>query len=370
VATQSQSQASAYSGAHVSFGTSANAVTDYTVDSHLLLETVKVQSTSSAESGGIIDVGASLSALTSLSGSAVSLATTTQVSATVQTESSATLNVHDNEHGILVIESGDESQYVQANLSGGAEASATSDSRVVVTTSEGTKGTFILVGDGKVTVNEEGDVVAKLEQGDKLVFRAYPDGRSEADKRQERLIASGEAAAEVYVMKQGEKTVSDVVAYANDTSVNVTQTGEGTVELTAERSTHAGTIILTSVSEKVVSSAEGLTVTVDGKAAVKASSYAELKSAANGGDNCAYMVTEGSAEASADVLVAVNHFSARQITMQAGGAGDGTPTASPTDSGQSTTATGDHSTSTTTPGFGAAVGVTALVAAALLATRR
>jgi len=59
-------------------------------------------------------------------------------------------------------------------------------------------------------------------------------------------------------------------------------------------------------------SADDLAVTVDGEAAAEASSYSELAGGI-GSDESRYMVTQSSdASATADVLVAVNHFGARR----------------------------------------------------------
>ena len=130
-------QSSAYAGTHVSFEATGSAVTEYAVANESMLGSVRVQSQESAESGSLVDVGASLSAVTSLEGSALSVESRTQASAQVHAESGATLTAHDNGHGVLVVRSGGESQYVVANVSSGASAQAESDSRVVVTTKSG-----------------------------------------------------------------------------------------------------------------------------------------------------------------------------------------------------------------------------------------
>ena len=381
----STAESSAYAGTNVTFDARGDAVVDYAVGGGTMVESISAQSASAAESGGVVSVGAGLSAVTSVDGSALSLAATTETQATVRADSGATLTAHDNEHGILVVEAGGTSQYVTANLSGSASAEQAGERRVVVTTEDGTKGTFIVVGDGEVTVNEEGNVTARLGENGTLVFRSYPDGRSEGDRKQERLIADGTAAAEVYVMQASESggdLATDVVTYGQDTTVEVKERGEATLTFTAKRTEHEGRVIITSVSDAAMKSADDVRVTVDGEAAVEASSYSELRSAANGGDTSKFMVRQASsAEASADVLVAVNHFSTREVTVTDGGDGTSTTDGEGTD-GEGTDSDGTNadetddgtaggaSSETTAPGLGVTVALLALLVSGLFARVR
>lgn len=361
-------QQQAYSGSHVSFDATSNAVVDYTVEDKTLLQSVKVQSQSKAESNSGISLGGDLSAVTGIVGAAISVGAQTSTHATISTGSGATMQAHDNGHGILVVKSGSESQFVTANLSESTSAKAAGDNRVVVTTEDGTKGTFIVVGDGDVTVNEQGSVTASLDENAKLVFRSYPEQRSAEDEKQEQLIADGTAAAEVYVMQSAEsngETVVDVVQYSEDTSVEVTEKTKGKLSMTAERSANEGRVIITTVSESVIESTENLQVAVDGTAAVKASSYSELRSATNGGETSKFLVRQqSSAEANAEVLVGVNHFSTRTISMQSGENASGDSDADSENSGD-----GDSS-GVGAPGFGVSVSLVALLSVALLARFR
>ncbi|WP_410765624.1 PGF-CTERM sorting domain-containing protein [Haloferax sp. DFSO60] len=355
-AQQSSAESSAYAGTHVSFDASENAVTNYTVDGETVLQSV---STSSQANAGIgLDIA--LSAVTDIDASALSLGTTTETSATVQADSGATLNAHDNPKGTLVIAAGDESQYVTANLSGESKAEQVDDSRVVVENDNRT-GTFIVVGDGEVTVNEEGNVSADLAEDSRLVFRSYDGERTAEDERSEELIANGSAAAEVYVMQENGSTVADTVTYDEQTTVETTSDAKDNVTMTIDRSVHEGTIVMTTVSEEALAATDNLSVTVDGEAAVEAESYSELQSAANGGDNSAYLVQETSADAESNVYVAVNHFSEREVSMT----NDDSSTTDSTTADDETT-----SSSTNAPGFGIGVSVVALAGAALFARRR
>jgi PGF-CTERM protein len=369
--TAAAQQGEAYAGSYVEFETTNDAIVDYSVNGNTVFQSVKVQSQSTAENQGSVRAGVGLSAVTDITGAALSLDSQTEVSATVTAESGATMEAHDNSRGILVVRSGGDSQYVTVNVSSSSQAENEGDQRVVVSSDDGTQGTFIVVGDGEVTVNEQGNVSADLESDDKLVFRSYSEGRSEEDEQEEQLISDGQAAAEVYVMEsseQGSEFAADVVQYSEDTTVEVTQQSEGTVRMTADRSQDQGKIIITSVSEQAINSVEDLQVTVDGEAAAEASSYSDLESAI-GSDSSKFLVRQqSSAQASADVLVAVNQFSTREITMsEDGDDSDGSGTdgtdGSDGDGGQETTGADG-------PGFGPIAALIALVAVAALAAAR
>jgi PGF-CTERM protein len=364
-------QGEAYAGTHVEFKTTSNAIVDYSVDGNTVFQSVKVQSQSTAENRGNVRAGAGLSAVTDIAGAALSLDSQTEVSAMMTAESGAAMEAHDNSRGILVVRSGGESQYVTANVSSSSKAESESDQRVVVTSEDGTQGTFIVVGDGEVTVNDQGNVSANLGSDGKLVFRSYSEGRNEEDERKEQLISEGKAAAEVYVMQtgdQGSEFAADVVQYGEDTTVDVTQQTEGTVQMTAERSQKHGKIIITSVSEQAISSVENLQVTIDGEAAAEASSYSDLESAI-GSDTSRFLVRQQSgAQASADVLVAVDHFSTREITMSEDG--DGSDSSETNETNGSDGEGDQEATDAGGPGFGPIAALIALVSVAALAVAR
>ncbi|WP_226022467.1 hypothetical protein [Halomicrobium salinisoli] len=384
-------QSEGYAGAHVSFETSNDAVVDYGVGGETVLESVAVNSQSAVESDAGVGVDVGLSAMSDIAGAALSLGARTETSATVTADSGAELTAHDNPRGILVVSAGNGSQYVTANVSSGAEASAESDQRVVVNRDDGRDGAFLVVGNGSVQVNDGGNVSASLSEDAQLVFRSYESEREADDEQQERMIVNGTATAEAYVTQSGEdgsELAADAVEYGNDTRVNVTSYGEGAVNVTAERTQHEGRVIITTVSEQVLDATENLSVRVDGEAAAEASSYGELESAIEEGNESRFLVRQGaSADASADVLVAVNHFSERQITMTDDSTNEsettenGTETATADGTEESTEGddaetTDDESTPEPTPTAGDGPGfglVAALVAAGLLglaATRR
>ncbi|WP_435347920.1 PGF-CTERM sorting domain-containing protein [Haloarchaeobius sp. HRN-SO-5] len=370
----------AYAGAHVTFDTDERAVTNYSVDGETMLESVRTQSRSSAERGADVGIGAeaSLVDLADLPGAAVSVEATAETNATVSAGRSATIEAHDTERGVLVVTPGDDEQVVAANVSVEADAQAVDESRVLVER-DGSTGVFVLVGDGNVTVTDDGQVVANVSDDAKLTFRAYGEGERDADARAtERMIANGTAVAEVAVEEHDGEAVTDTVSYGANTTVEAAQTGATTTEVTVDRAAHEGKVVVVSVSEAAAENADALSVSVDGEAAAEAESYSELRSAI-GSETSRYMVRENAdANASAAVLVGVNHFSERTITVSdSSTALDGTTDAdesssdgTATDDGADTTdAVDDDTESGGSPGFGVGVALVAIVGGVLAATR-
>lgn len=316
-------QSEAYTGTHVSFETTNSAVVNYTVNGVVLVDAIEVESESEARQRGGFQAGVDISTMTNLRGSEVTTQSQTETRATIRAESGADIEAHDSNRGNLLIRAGGERQLIGVNVSQNAQAEQESDKRVVVTKDDGTQGTFIVVGEGELAVNEDGDVTAKIGEGSTLAFRQYDGERDDDDREQERMIQEGTAAAEVYVTtaaEGGELAAADVVQYSEDTTVEVVTYSENEIRIMAERAEEDGRVIITSVSEQAFEAMDDIEVAVDGEAAAQASSYSDLESAI-GGDTSKFLVRQqSSAEASADVLVAVNHFSEREITMNSGGA--------------------------------------------------
>ncbi|WP_049927987.1 hypothetical protein [Halopiger goleimassiliensis] len=315
-ASGSQSSADAYAGAHVDFEVDGDAITDYRVDGDRTFSSVAVQSRSDADLGAGLGVDLELDAVAGLEGAGLSMAAESEASAQVRADSGATLEAHDTQRGTLVVEAGGEGQYVEAELAAGTDAEREGDGAVRVET-DGQTGTFLVVGEGEVTVNEEGNVVADLEGDATLAFRSYEDGeRDDAAEYEESLIAGGQAAAEVHVEDRTEGIASSAVTYGEETTAEVSADAENRVEMTVERTHGEGTVVITTVSEEAVGSLEDLEVTVDGEAAVEASSESELEGAL-GGDRSAYKVAQhAEAQGEATVYVAFNHFSERTATIE------------------------------------------------------
>lgn len=364
--TADRAQTEAYAGSHVSFEASGNAVTNYSVDGTQVFASAETQSQSDYEAQLGVGSSVSLSAVTNLTGVALSLDASTETQATVQTESGASIRAHDSQQGILTVDAGSEAQYTSFELSGDASASAEGENRVVVENGDRTSAFVVAGGDGEVTVNEEGNVVADLESEATLVVRSYEGERSEDEREQERLIAEGTATAQVYVEEQSGSRVADVATYGGDLAVDVQSEAEGQVSMTVDRASSEGTVVIASVSEGAIATAESaddVNVTVDGQAAVQASSYSELQ--AGIGNEPRYMVRQtGEASASADVLVAVDHFSERTVAMESsdgggsGSSGDSDGSGSGDDGGSD-----DGGTGSGMPGFGPIAALLGLLSA-------
>ncbi|WP_178915864.1 hypothetical protein [Natronomonas gomsonensis] len=380
-AQSTDAEGEAYAGSHVQFNTTGSAVSNYAVGDAVIVENVSVQSSEEARSQAGLGLDVGLSAATSIVGSAVETRTEADASVRLGFESGAAMQAHDNARGIFQVQANDSAQMVQANLSNDAEAESESDERVVVTKDDGNQGAFIVVGDGEVVVNEEGNVTAEVEEGSQLVYRQYDgDGeRSEDDDEQERMIQNGTATAEVYLQESAETgeeagaATASVVEYGQDTAIEVESQSREEVNMTVERTQSQGKVVLTSVSESAFDNAEDIEVFVDGEAAAQADSYSEVEQSAMEGDEPRYYVSQSSsAEATANVAIGIDHFSERAVSMQS--AQEDTSTATESDAATETdSADGSDTATEETTGDGAGFGALAALAAlgsALLAARR
>ncbi|MFC3957794.1 hypothetical protein [Halovivax cerinus] len=317
MATEESQANDTYAGAHVDFAVDGDAIANYSVDGEETFSDVRVQSRSDTGLGGAIGLGA----IVDIDGAGLSLAAQTETSATISAQSGAELSAHDTQQGHLVVPAGGSSQVVEADLASGASASNEGDT-VVVDSGE-RDGAFIVVGDGEVTVTDDGNVAADHPGDATLVFRSYADGeRDDQAKAEEALIANGSAAAELAVEQRGGELVSETVTYSEETTTEVSTEAANQVEVTIDRSVSKGTVVLTTVSEAAVGSFEDLSVAVDGEAAAKASTMSELEAGA-AGEEPRYMVTStNEARGEATVAVAIDHFSERTMTISGEDTGD------------------------------------------------
>ena len=385
-ATQ-QAEGEAYSGTFVQFETGNAAVTNYAVDGSVVVDSVRAQSASETEGGIGVDAGASSS--TSISGSAVSTGSQGEASASVAFESGTDMEAHDNQRGVATFTASEGDQVVQANVSG--DASDEGDKRVVVRGDDGAEGTFIVVGDGNVSTNADGQVTARLTEDSQLVYRQYNEARSDSEKTQEEMIQNGKATAEVYVYGAAEGEAGDaetgtatpaeetageaearghsVVTYGQDTNAELAERSRDRIDVTVDRAESQGKVVITTVSESAMENAESLEVYVDGEAAAQAESYSDVRAATEGADQSRYMVRQsGSAEAAVDVIVGINQFSERTVSMQSAGDG-GESTATDGDDGMGGDDTDGDGTDGDAAGFGVLAALVAL-AAALIAVRK
>lgn len=128
----------------------------------LTMDEIPTDRVEEADAAYLTGATPALSTVIEVVGAAVSLGARASTNATVATDSGAELKAHDNDRGILVVRAGEPGQVVHANVSGDAEANAESDDRVVVRKDDGTSGTFIVVGEGNVTVDERGNATVNV----------------------------------------------------------------------------------------------------------------------------------------------------------------------------------------------------------------
>ena len=369
-----QANGESYAGTHVEFRTTGSSVADYAVGGDVLVENVSVQSAGEARNQAGVGLDAGLESTTDFRGAGLQLASSASASATVEVESGAEMRAHDNSRGVLQVRASDGAQVVTADLGDGSEASAEGDDgkRVVVSNDDGSQGTFIVVGDGEVVVDQNGDVTAEIEQDSQLVYRQYQEERSDSDEEAERMIENGTATAEVYVQagqSEGESAAEDgqnatvqTVKYGQDTTVEVADRSRDRLDMTVERSQSQGKVVLATLSEAAFENAQDVQVTVDGEAATQADSYGAVEQSAQDGDEPRYYVQQSSsAEATTDVAIGIDHFSARNVVLSSA---DGSQQ---TDGGSTDDGSGD--TDADGAGFGV-LGAIAALAAALIAARR
>jgi len=372
-AAAQQAEGEAYSGTHVEFETGSNSVSNYAVNDNVIVTNATMQSASEARSQASVEASAGVSAVGSILGAEVQNRGEAGAGVTVGFSSGGEMRSSDTERGIVQFVASDGNQFVQVETSNDAEAESMSESRVVVEKDDGTRGTFIVVGEGEVATNSEGQVNAELERGSELVYRQYDGERSDSDEQSEQMIENGTAAAEVYVQQaseSGQEIGTNAIEYGSDTTVEVQSESESRVEMTVERSQSEGKVVLTSVSEEAFDSAEDIEVLVDGEAATQADSYSEVKTSATEGDQPRYYVSQSaSAEATTNVAIGIDHFSERTVTMTSDGT-DGMTTNNSDDSDDSgsTDSTDGQSSDGSGPGFGIFAALVAL-AGMLLAAR-
>jgi PGF-CTERM protein len=371
VAPAAGQQSETHAGTHVQFETTDRAVSNYAVDGDVIVQNVTVQSASEAGGGGS---GIGLGTATDFRASGLAVATRSGGSVTLSVDSGAEMQSHDNGHGILQVRATGEDQVVGVELANGSQTESASDRRVVVTKENGSQGTFIVVGEGEVAVDDNGDVAAQVADGSQLVYRQYDEGkRDENDEEAERMIENGTATAEVYVQAGGDagenaaddgrETAVDTVEYGQDTTVTVGERSRDTVEMTVERTESEGKVVLATVSEEAFNNPGDIQVLVDGEAAAQADAYSAVEQAAQQGDQPRYHVAQSSsAQAATDVAIGIDHFSERNVVLTSA------------DEDQGTTEGGDDgATDGATDGDGAGFGVLAALAAlaaALVAQRR
>lgn len=81
------------------------------------------------------------------------------------------MQAHDSDRGNLLVRVAEGDQLVGLNVSEDVQVKQASDHRAVVTHSNGTRGVIVVIGDGTVIVNDDGNVVADLAENNALLYR-------------------------------------------------------------------------------------------------------------------------------------------------------------------------------------------------------
>lgn len=325
----------AYDGTHVSFAVEDDRIADYTVDGEVLFPSVTVAGGEPVEDASTID---------DLDGSALEVTSHTGSRIDVASDEGAELYTYDNERGHLVVHAAEERTHVEVEI--GETAGATTEGHLALVQGRTQTGSFVVAGEGEseVEVNEEGDIVADLAAGDRLVFRSHGAVRDAEDRASERLISQGLTAGEVYVHEREGEVVADAVEYRDDVTVEAPQGEDGFLEVAVE-GVDDGSIVVVEVSEQLIDEPDDTEVRVSGTEAEQLDRYGELIDAA--GERPAYVVdTPTTSDASAAYLVAVEGSQREVIAFD--------ETASPLD----------------VPGFGAPAALAALLVGALALARR
>lgn len=361
-ASTAQTGGEATTGTHISFGVADNAVTGYTVGGTEMFSSFRMQSQSSAVEDGLVESGFDVTSLVNINAAGLSVESETTAATTLNVDAGpgAHVTAHDNGHGTFMVAPGQNGQAAIVNVSSNTEVSVDGDT-ATVTADNGAEGTFMLVGTGgEIDTNEDGNIAVTLGANADLVFKAYPDGKSDAEAEQEDLISNGIVGAEVHVMEQDGERVVDTALYNGFLSGYGTEETDNGTNFTFGSVQGTGTVVVTHVSEASVgslSSVEAYVNSSSGEETVPVEADSATEAIDGIGDyvgtssSAYYTVPPAEGSASTDVVVAINHFSNRTVAM-----------------GQNV-GPSDTSGSGGVPGFGAPAAVVALLALAAFARR-
>jgi len=334
-----------YDGKHVSFDIKPNGIAEYSVNNETLFSSVKTR----AASEPAVDVGAGVdaSAIAGFEGAGIEATSTTTAAARFRTENGAQVAAHDTERGHLTIHATEQRTLVQINMSD--PVGTTPEGSVIVVGGATQVGSVFVVGEGNLSITEEGNIVADLPRGSGLVFRSNGDNRTTQDQATERLIERGSAAGEVYVSQRNGEVVADTVQYDTDISVEVAQYEDGFVEVGVNRTTEQGTIVIMEVSKKLIEDPGDTAVRVSGTKATRVDTHAELRRSLGKGEPTYKVSRATTGQANAAILVAIDSFSGQTVIIE---------------ERQESTAVEES-----TPGFGVSVALLAMLTVTLAARR-
>ncbi len=363
-ATTAQTGGEATTGTHISFGVANDAVTGYTVGGTEMFSSFRMQSQSSAVDEGLIEANLDeITSIVNINAAGLSVEAETSASTTLNVSSSpgAYVRAHDNGHGTFRVAPGQNTQVGIVNVSSNTELTVEGEEMATLTADNGAEATFMVVGTGgEVATNEDGNLAVRLGANSDLIFKAYPDGKSDAEAEQESLISDGIIGAEVHVMEQDGERVIDAASYNTFVNYYGTEEAANGTNFTFGSARGTGTLVVTHVSEAAVGSLSSVEAyvnssngenTVPVEADSAATGVANVEQYVGSPESAYYAVPPAEGSASTDVVVAINHFSNRTVTM-----------------GQNV-GPSDTSGSGGVPGFGAPAAIAALLALAAFARR-
>lgn len=301
-----------YDGEHVAFDVESDGIAEYSVNNETLFSSVDVRAASEAD----VRVGADLetSAFAGLEGAALESTSTTTAAARFESENGARVAAHDTERGHLTVHATEERTLVEINMS--APVGTTPKGTVIVVGGAKQVGSVFVVGEGSVSVNDEGNIVADLPKGSGLVFRSNGENRDDEDQATERLIERGTAAGEAYVSERDGEVVADTVEYDTDIDVEVAQYDQGFLELSVQRTTENGTIVVMEITEDLIEDPGDADVRVSGEQATRVDSHAELRQSLGNGEHTYTVSQATTSQANAAILVAIDNFSEQTVIVE------------------------------------------------------
>lgn len=221
------------------------------------------------------------------------------------------ISAHDNTNGILKFKAEKDTK-VKLNLSANAVVGDESEKKVSIK-ADNVETTVMIAGPGSLDV-ENNTIKANLRESSQLISKSYPGGKEKGDDEIESGIVNGNISAEVQIFNETEGTTNDTVEYSPTVTIKEIKATKGEISVTADSKTEAGTTIAIIVENSMLpAEVNNLSIKVDGEATVNASSFYELY-ATRKEDKPRSMVIKG--DTCTKILVAVNHFSERAISIE------------------------------------------------------
>lgn len=292
-----------YAGDNIRYNLKSDEIDNYSVQGKTYFTSMKT--------GTKISSGTGL--LGGLIGANIAISSIAGVGSKLSTDN-ANIFVHDNPNGNLQVMV-NQGSIVQISLTGGSSATYQGEKYITVRNPDGSESSFLIAGNGKLEMRD-GKMVADLDNDGQLIFKAYPVGKTQLDDAVEQGIIDGIVAAEINIPGKNDAAASSSISYSSAVSAKVNEVANEKISILVSSSNSVGkTIAIEIDSSRLPFQDPGqLEVRVDGEVAAKASSTSELY-ATGAGDKPRYLVAK--AEGATKVMVAINHFSDREVTLAA-----------------------------------------------------